>query len=511
MHRLLLCTALVAGAGPATAQERSWWDLIDPDRLAAQVIQYGLVALRTQVDLTYSDLSVSLLEGRTALEGVEMVLPPEMTGAVPCPISAGRIEIATDEPLAVARYAGRISLRDLVLPKTCLPLAAMAVAASLPGDTMALSELVIDYAYDVPSAGLVADARARIDGLLGLRVSAEFDYLWFRGEEPDVEAVARLSQASVTVENLGGWEIARPFLPPPLVDPEQSAAFIEGNATDALDSLAPGPLPQAAQDFAAALGRGWAEFVAAPDRIVIETGFAPGAPRPVDWNDLARIGSDPLPAILLLEPTIGRSTAAERDVLPVELVRMARETPERLSPEARRAVGLALLEGARAPRNPGLARDLLTPLAQDGDGEVALALARALADTDPQAAYAQALAAGPTGTPGLGNLLDDLERDLPFATVLRMQDAAPEPGPDDLAAPTRELRARAEAHLRGIGATRSLRVALIYATVAAASGDRAAADLLTRIDRAVPAEASGTWAPVAQEAASRATDAWLAR
>ena len=511
MRRFLLCTALAASAAPAAAQERSWWDLLDPDRIAAQVIQYGLVALRTQVDLTYTDLSVSLLEGRTALEGVEMVLPADVTGLAPCAISVGRIEVATDEPFAVSRYAGQVSLRDLVVPKTCLPLAAMAVAASLPGDAMVLPELVIDYAYDVPSAGLVADARARIDGLMALQVSADFDYLWFRGEEPDVEPVARLSRASVAVENLGGWEIARPFLPPPLVDPEGSAAFVEGNVTGALSSFDPGPLPQAARDFAAALGQGWADFVADPDRLVVETGFAPSAPRDLDWDDLATITRDPLPAIGLLEPAIGSSTAAERDVLPVELVRMARETPERLSPEARRAVGLALLDGARAPRNPALARELLSPLAEDGDGEVALALARSLAEIDPQEAYVQALAAGPTGAPGLAGLLDGLERDLPFATVLRLQDAAPEPGPDDLAGPAGELRARAEAHLRGVGATRSLRAALIYATVAAATGDRAAADLLDRIDRAVPSDAAATWAPVAQEAASRATDAWLAR
>ena len=511
MHRLLLCTALVASAAPATAQERSWWDLVDPDRLAAQVIQYGLITLRTQVDLTYSDLTVALLDGRTVLEGVEMTLPPEMTGTLPCPISVGRIEIATDEPLAVARFDGQLSIRDVVVPKTCLPLAAMAVAASLPGGTLVLPELVIDYAYDVPSAGLVADARARIDGLLGVEVSADFDYLWFRGAEPDMEPVAQLSHASVVIENLGGWEIARPFLPPPLTDPALSTDFVEGSVADAFGATDPESLPQAVQDLARTLGRGWTAFVADPDRLVIETGFAPSAPRLVDWDDFARIESDPLPAILLLEPTVGQSTASERDVLPVELVRMARETPDQLSPEARRAVGMALLEGERAPRNPALARELLTPLAGDGDGEVALALARALAETDPQAAYAQALAAGPTGAPGLARLLDDLERDLPFATILRMQETAPEPAPDDLAAPLAELRARAEAHLTGIGATRSLRVALLYATVAAASGDRGAADLLTRIDRAVPSEAAGTWAPVAQEAASRATDAWLAR
>jgi len=149
-------------------------------------------------------------------------------------------------------------------------------------------------------------------------------------------------------------------------------------------------------------------------------------------------------------------------------------------------------------------------VAEGGDGEVAMALAEALRDSDPEAAYARALAAGSSGAPGIRSLLNSIETDLPFATVLRLQGASAEPGASDLRASAPEMRARAEAHLSGVGASRSLRSALIYATIAAAKGDRAAGDILTAIDRAVPPDGTEVWAPVAADAAEIAMDAWLA-
>ncbi len=271
------------------------------------------------------------------------------------------------------------------------------------------------------------------------------------------------------------------------------------------------PVPKAAKGFVADLSEGWAGFVADPGRLVIESGFSGEAPRVLDRQMTNAVSEDPLALIELLESRVGTDRAAERDVLEAALVRRAIEAPDTLSGGGHGRWGLAILTGARAPRNPALAARLQTPLAEAGDGEVALALARATAARDPEAAYAMALAAGTTGAAGLRALLDDLERDLPFATVLRLQDAAPVPGPSDAAGPASELRIRAEAHLRGVNAPRSLRLALFYATLAAARGDGAALALLDRIDRAVPDGGAAQWAGVADDAAAEATQAWLAR
>ncbi|MGC1260031.1 MAG: hypothetical protein WA873_05145, partial [Jannaschia helgolandensis] len=61
---------------------------------------------------------------------------------------------------------------------------------------------------------------------------------------------------------------------------------------------------------------------------------------------------------------------------------------------------------------------------------------------------------------------------MPFATRLRLQSAAPDPNEADLSGPPAELRHPARAYLRGVNAPRSLANALLYASVAAARGDR---------------------------------------
>ncbi|MCK0166875.1 hypothetical protein MWU52_04855 [Jannaschia sp. S6380] len=512
MRRLLLCTAL-SGLVPlsATAQERSLWDFVNPDRIVAQMVQYGLIAARTQVDLTYGDLSVSLLEGRAAIEGLGMVLPREMTGAAPCPIAFGTVEILVDDPMSIDRVAGRMSLRDVGIGAECIPPQAMPLRMMATDGQVRIPEIEVEYDYDVGSAGLLAAMRTRVEDMAALQLDVDFDYLWFRGEEPDFEPVGRLRAATLMVENLGAWEVLAPILPPPLTNPDEAAAFVTRMVGSALEQQADGPLPKPAKAFVTELAEGWAAFATDPKRLVIESGFAPDQPRPIDGDLVAAIEDSPLALIALLEPRVGTDAARERDLIDPGLVRRAWTDAAGLNMSERREVGLALLSGDRAPRNRALARDLLTPLAEAGDGEVALQLARALAETDPEGAYAQALAAGPTGAPGLRGLLDRLEADLPFATRLRLQSAAPEPGARDLGAPTSELRARAAAHLRGIGAPRSLRSALIYASVAAARGDRTAADLLERIDRAIPSDGMANWADVESEAAAIATEAWLAR
>ncbi len=525
MRPLLLCTAL-ASAGiastPVAAQEASLWELLNPDRLMEQVMQFLVLSSRAFVDVTYADLSVSILDGSIAMEGLDLVLPAEITGARACPVRIDAVEVNTGNPLMFTALRGRVEMRGVEIAAACLPPeAALPVMSVLAADAIRIPEVTIDYTYDVPSGGFVMAMAARVNELAAVTVDADFEYLWVRqapydysreeefGAGPDIAVVGRLNRATVTVENLGGWEALSPILGSAMADPEDAAAFVTQTVGGMLEVQAGGaPVPKAAKAFVAELAEGWAAFVADPGTLVIETGFAADAPRTIDAAVTDSISENPLALFDLLEPVVGADRAAERNLLDAGLVRRAFEDAGSLSGEEAREVGLAMLTGARAPRNAVLASELLTPLAEAGDGDVALALARA--ERDPETAYAMALAAGPSGAAGLRGLLDGLERELPFATVLRLQGAAPEPGAEDAAGPASELRLRAEAHLRGVGAARSLRSSLFYATLAAARGDREALALLARIDAAVPGDAGAQWATVSDEVAQAATRAWLA-
>ena len=508
MRRLLLCSVLLAPL-PAMAQERSLWELIDPDRIVTRVIQYGIAALRTQGQFGYATLSSAIREGRIAIEGVSLTLPRNLTGGRDCPVRAGSLEFFADDIFALDTQAGTVELRDVAFPLSCLGRAAIAAAPFLPEGVVAVPSVTLRYDYTISSGALDLAGRAAFEELAGVEFDAAFDYITIRVDGEDSWPEGRLASAALTIENLGGFEAAAPFLPPEATDPEQAAIFVTRGIGGAVEGLAPGEAPKAAKTFVTELAAAWTDFVADPDRLVIETGFDAEEPRAFGRELLDAVAIDAYPVFTLLEPVAGADRAAERAVIPAALVRRALEGDATLTSGERRSVGMAVLEGRRAPRNLAIARQLLTPLAEGGDGEAALALGTALADLAPADAYALAVAAGPADVPGTRALLDRLEGELPFATRMRLQSAVADPGPDDLTGPADELRARAEAHLRGTGAGRSLRAALIYASVAAGRGDRAAADLLGRIDRAVPAEGAATWADARAEAEAIALGGWL--
>lgn len=511
MRRLLLATTLAITPAAAQADEASYWDLIDPDVMVTHLINTFVTASRTQVQLQYEDLTVSILDGVVTMEGIDLLVPRELTGGVACPLRIDAVEIESVSAFLVDENEGTIELRGVNLPVTCFGPQALAAGAFLPGGRIVVPQSVATLAYDARSSALAVNIRTRLEDVAALSVDVAFAYISPRNDGPDTWAEGELRSAAVTLDNLGGFESAQPFLPPEATDPERAAAFVTKGLDGALRGLtAGGPPSDAAQAFTAEMAEGWAAFVTDPRRLVIETGFPASDPRRFGRAFIEDLEDGPLPLIDLLEPVVGVDRAVERDVLPGDLVRRALAAPDALSEVEAREAGLAFLSGLRAPRNLALGVALLEPLAQAGDGEVALALARAQAASDPAAAYAQALAAGPSGAAGLRGLLDALEADLPFATQLRLQDAAHAPDASDLSGPSDELRARAEAHLRGVGAPRSLRAALIYALVAAGRGDPLAQSLLGRVERAVPGDGAEQWAAVVADAEALALDAWLA-
>ncbi|MEL7184260.1 MAG: hypothetical protein AAGK57_11520, partial [Pseudomonadota bacterium] len=280
---LALTTTAMIAASPAQADDRSLWDLLHPDRLITQVLQSALFALRTQMDLTYADLTVSLLDGEVALEGIDVTVPADLTDGPPCPVQIGRLDLSTADPFAPEDYAGQIIIRDLSMPFACLGPDAAPVALVIGSDRLNLADLTIDFRYHIPSAALEAEMRTEVSDLAAVELSSAFDYLWFReGGPDDVQPVGRLSHAALSLTNLGGWDKVAPLLPPPATDPDQAAAFVTQLIGGQLSREAGGAPSKAVKAFVADLAEGWSAFVTDPKRLVIESSFPPDAPRAFD-------------------------------------------------------------------------------------------------------------------------------------------------------------------------------------------------------------------------------------
>ncbi len=233
MRPSLLCTAALVVAGvagpPAVAQDRSLWDLVNSDRLMTQAVQALLLTARTQTDLTYGDLSVSLLNGQIAIEELDLTLPASMIDGRPCPLRVASVENNTGDPLILTALRGRLELRGLEVDATCLPAQATVPAmAFLPGGVVRVAEMSVDYAYDLPSGGFDIRVSSQVEDLATVTMDAAFDYLWIKGDEPEIEVSGLLKSASLTIENLGGWEAFAPILPPAMSDPSRAAAFVTG-------------------------------------------------------------------------------------------------------------------------------------------------------------------------------------------------------------------------------------------------------------------------------------------
>lgn len=511
--RLLFCTALAALATcPATAQERTLWDLLHPDRLIERAIGFGVVALRSRMDVTYSALSVAALRGAVRIDDLRLTLYDNLTGGDVCAIDVDGVEIRTGDPFEPARSQLRVAAQGLRIDGDCLPRDLRPALAMLGRTDIAVPDLSVEVTYDLPSAAAGLAVAATAEGIAAATFDVTFAYVaMWGGDDPEGTPVlvGDLSRATLSVENLGGWERAAPLVPADFADPERAGAAMAGLVGGLLEEQARGGLlSKRVRAFAVEAAQGWAAFVADPRRIVVETGYPAGEYRVIEPTAFE---NGPLGLIDLLEPVVRPAPAAAAATLEPGLLRTALNAPDTLSPEDRRAAGLALLTGEGVPRATARGAALLEGLEMPGDGAVMLALARARMEGDPEGAYAAALAAGDSGMPGTRALLDRIEDGLPFGARLRLQAeaAGPLPEADTLPEGAAALRARAEAHLSGIGAPRSLRHAAFLASLAAAGGDGAAQRLVSRIDASIPEGAEG-WREAEAEVAAAALAVWLA-
>ncbi|OWU84727.1 hypothetical protein ATO6_10345 [Oceanicola sp. 22II-s10i] len=513
----LTAAFIISPAAQVQAQDGpSLWDIIKPERLIERAVQTGIMALRTQMDVVYGDMTVSPMTGELRLSDVTLYPPVPWQTKEFCTVTLDRLTLrsaALDE-VDRMRFVGLASGVSVSPDCLDLPVRAMAGGIGLVG-TIRVPTVTVDLDYDVPSGGAFVHMRAMIDGFAAADLTADFDYLWFEDDEPrDPIPVAYLKSAALGLENLGGWDSVKGFLPPPLLDPQTAGQAAVQFLQSAMIGLTV-DAPEWADTQTAVLNSvstTWAAFLADPRAIYLDTGFDPAEPVYLDLETYDDEG--PGRALIDLQPRLGlRPMQSAPALLPAALVGQAMNDASTLSEADRRKLGLAFLTGTGVPRHVAFGTSLLTPLADKGDGEAALALARSTAGTDDEQAYKLAMIAGATRTKGAVAVLDDIEARLGFEDILRIQFdmVGKVDHPVEPLQTVAGIREQAVARATGEGVLRSYSIAALWSGLGAALGDAESALMLELMDeraRLAGPEAQALWRKTSDEAAVLGLRAW---
>lgn len=481
--RHFIAPALVSGllALPAHAQQAQdppdIWSFFTVERLGNAVFSQLMLTARAFADITYETLQFDMLGGKIGIVGLQV--SPDVQGqpAGGCVVRAQRATVrgAPFDQIDVLRV--RVTLDNALVDFDCLPNEARPVVGMLGVTDIAVDRLDLTLSYNMPQGSATLQFEAGVDGLVRVIGDADMAYVSYRidqvTQEPDIAVL--LNSARVQIEDGGLRAQAERILPPDMRTPEAASGIVTQNFAGMLGGG--GPLNPAQEQLVNDAGQMAAALTQGAGRIVLETGFTDG-PLRLDSDVVA----DPATLITALAPRMSNTPAALRRTVPRDLLIAA--TNNTLPPETRLPVGRALITGIGAPRNRDLAAEILFPLVQEGSGEAALLLAEAFADTNPDLAYRDALAAVASGNGEGLALLDRLEGQLTFDQVMEVQ---------AIAAPARlraadsfgslgAMRSAALNHMTGLGAPRSYETSYFWASMAAAGGDTAAAAIRDELD-----------------------------
>lgn len=524
MHRLL-ATALLASALPTATLAQgtpTLWDLITPDRILRSVLQSGIMALRTQADIKYGDMSIDIAAGRVTLTDVQIWPLPEWDLDGTCEIRIDRLTLRTAALDELDRLRLKLQAAGTTVPDVCLPEEPRGALAMAGLGGLDIPRLTLDVDYDVRSSGAEVELFATIKDVASAALTADFEYIWVDGrydmEEPD--PVVFLDDATLRVENLGLWSVLQNMAPPEFTNPDNAALVIEGmlggmlaeaNRDTAPADMTgdPSALTETQRSFLDSVAASWPAFLRNPETIVIETAIDGDV-----YLDFELFEDDPRYVFDTLRPVVALAPASTARMLPVALLQQALGDASGMSIEDRRTVGLALVNGDGAPRNVPAGITLLADLAEAGDGTAAMALSDALATRDRDEAYRWALRAGAAGEPGATARLDRLEAEMGLAAAIALQqevsgDASHDPAKLESIA---LIRDEAAMRMSGRGLARSYPIAAMWAMIGTAAGDAESADILADIDdrvRLAGAKARSAWAAHEAEASRLATEAWL--
>lgn len=540
----VLAAALVSlPALPAPAQEDGFFERAE--RFLRRIgVQYAILAVRAQMDLTYESLSIDPRNNDAVLTGVR--LWPRGMEDWECEVRIDRLRAGDLHDLS--RLRSLVFVNGVTVPGACFETAGRAMLASFGFETIEVESMAVDLAYDFPSSAGSLGLQAAVRDAGDLSLAAEFDYVYFRaggsaappvaadedgenedgdedGDEGETEPeagvgpagpVAVLSSIELVFENDELFQRLEPLIAAQMGDPAAVPAFVAGALADGITGGGARPLTGEERAFLERLEAELERFVRDKDRLVIRG----ESERGVLLTDagLANAGA----VLAAMAPEVSATTRAERDLLPPDEIAAALGGGAGLDPAARLRIGRALATGEGAPRAPGAAAAVLAPLAEDWDGEANMLLARTLAEAGSvREAYAHALRAMAAGAPGAIGLGDELEARLDLAEVLALQDEAAAALPAAMAADTGALiggaaidaiRARAADLAAGSGAPRDYAGAWYWAALAGAAGDRVARALMSRLDASFAGEGpeGAAWAAARDAAGARALETWTA-
>ncbi|MEM7091285.1 MAG: hypothetical protein AAF496_17155, partial [Pseudomonadota bacterium] len=104
---------------PSNAQPLTWSDILSPDRLIESLARYAIVMARTQVDLTFEDISTNLLSNRTTISGLKIWPGPPWRDGGLCNLSIERVTISGQAFDNLDNARVKIDFFDAEISPTC--------------------------------------------------------------------------------------------------------------------------------------------------------------------------------------------------------------------------------------------------------------------------------------------------------------------------------------------------------------------------------------------------------
>ncbi|GIX13167.1 MAG: hypothetical protein KatS3mg118_1126 [Paracoccaceae bacterium] len=509
MFRQTLAGAVAAsmvalGSGPAAAQERDRTLELLGNMVRAQLV----LMLRGAVEFTYESLSYDLHSGATAT-GVRIYPRLDWLGQDErCEIVIGRLAL-NGETLADS-MSQVIEVTEVTVPPVCLEEEMRGTLGQLGYEGLAIDTAVLRLDYQLSSAAARLTLQAAMRDAVTLNASADFAYFGVEGLfEDDPRPTVLMSGAELSLTDAGLWSRVEPMVGGMVGSVDAIPDMVAGGVMQELTRGGQREISPAGQAFVDSLGAALGQFVAGKGRLTVRA-----APQEPVWLN-ADVFDSPDALVEALAPVVSTEPHSAMRVLAPELLRAALSEADGLSEAERLAAGRALMSGIGAPRNRDAAMKLLVPLAAGSwNAEAAMILAEGLAAAGRMdAAYPYALVALAGGMPGAGALAARIEGALDAADMLKAQSVilAAFPEDPDLAARRAEVIANAtveglrklafDAYL-GRSVPRSYPTAYLFATLAAAAGDQASANLRDDLDRMAAGrpELAAAFAEMAAEA-----------
>ncbi|MEL7115189.1 MAG: hypothetical protein AAGP08_06275, partial [Pseudomonadota bacterium] len=322
MRRVLLPSlCLAALPGLVQSQDRpTLLDVLSPDVIVQRMVQSGILALRTRMDLQYSDLSVDLLGGSITITDVQAWPLPDWDDEGTCEIEIDRITVQSAGLIDPNEISVETRLSGLSMPTSCLPEEPRGLLAGAGLDQLDIPRATFYVDYGIPASDAQMRFFADISNLAVIDAATDYAYIWVDGREDmdNPDPVMFIRSASVAVENQGLWEAVVDLIPEPFrsegaglaVEGVVGQALLEANPSgESAPELSPGQ-----QAFARSVGAIWPAFLENPQGMVIETNIDGSV-----YFDLERLEDDPREAFDTLNPVARLAPSARSELVSLAL------------------------------------------------------------------------------------------------------------------------------------------------------------------------------------------------